>query len=314
MRHAWLVLVAIFFVGCAKPADMAADPAAAETPSGETDLAAGSSEPGMAGPAPSAGGAGTMSLSPDNTKIQFVGSHLREPPDPRTGVFTSFTGRAEIDPDAKQLKSVTVEILTDSLVTPLDGLNTHLKGPDFFDTREYPTAKFESTSVTPLADGQQTITGNLTLLETTEEISFPATVAVGDNGLTLSAEFPIDRMRFGMDYGPENIHKDVVMTVVVGEKTVAPEVAAAPPGGKKGGKKGNFDPVALFARQDADKDGKLTGDEIPAPMQGNLAEIDTDGDGSVSLEEMQARAPARGSGKGGDAGAGDGKAAGDTAE
>ncbi|MGB7347445.1 MAG: hypothetical protein WBD20_24705 [Pirellulaceae bacterium] len=54
------------------------------------------------------------------------------------------------------------------------------------------------------------------------------------------------------------------------------------------GQRSRRDPAAMFAERDADADGKLTGDEIPAPMAERLSDIDTDGDGSVTKSEMDA--------------------------
>ncbi|HJN08086.1 MAG TPA: hypothetical protein QF564_05295, partial [Pirellulaceae bacterium] len=61
-------------------------------------------------------------------------------------------------------------------------------------------------------------------------------------------------------------------------------------GGAKaaGGRRGGFDPLAMFARRDADGDGELTGEEIPERMQERLDSIDTDGNGAVSRKELEA--------------------------
>jgi polyisoprenoid-binding protein YceI len=172
-------------------------------------------------PVPATGG--TATLSPENTKIQFVGTHSPpKQPDPRTGGFARFKGKAEVDPAAKTLKSVSVEIDTGSLFTEIgDRLTNHLKSPDFFDVREHPKATFESTKITAGQKGQSIITGNLSLHGQTKEISFPASVEVTDKGLTLKSEFSIDRTQFGMTYGKGQVEPKVSMTVVVGEKTAA---------------------------------------------------------------------------------------------
>ena len=172
-------------------------------------------------PVPLSGG--KASISPENTRIQFVGTHAGPKPDPRTGVFTKFTGIAEVDPEKKSLKKVTVDIKTDSLSTPIEKLTNHLKSPDFFDTREYPTAKFESTSIRPSgADGKHIVTGNLTMLKATKEIKIPAKITVDAKGLTLNADFTIDRSQFGMSGFTNNVNKDVAMTVSVGLSTPTP--------------------------------------------------------------------------------------------
>ncbi len=64
----------------------------------------------------------------------------------------------------------------------------------------------------------------------------------------------------------------------------------------KGGGPGNV--AQVFTSLDADKDGKLSGDEIPAQMQDRVSSIDTDGDGAISRAEMNT-AMQRGGGGGG---------------
>ncbi len=164
--------------------------------------------------------AGVATLSPENTKIVFVGTHSGAKPDPRTGGFGKFTGKAEVDADAKTLKAVSVEIETGSLWTQIEMLTNHLKNADFFDVKEHPKAAFQSTKIEAGdAAGSVTITGNLTLHGAAKEISFPATVSITDAGLTLSSKFTIDRTEFGMTFGEGKVEKDVSLTVVIGEKT-----------------------------------------------------------------------------------------------
>jgi hypothetical protein len=42
----------------------------------------------------------------------------------------------------------------------------------------------------------------------------------------------------------------------------------------------------LFARFDANKDGKLTKDEVPAPVWSRLSVADLNGDGAVTMDEV----------------------------
>ncbi len=91
--------------------------------------------------------AGVAALTPDNTKIVFVGTHSGAKPDPRTGGFGKFLGKAEVDSAAKTLKAVSAEIETSSLWTPIEKLTNHLKSADFFDVREHSLAAFQSTKI-----------------------------------------------------------------------------------------------------------------------------------------------------------------------
>jgi len=159
---------------------------------------------------------GTAVLAPENTKIQFVCAHVGPKPDPRKGGFGKFSGKAVVD--GKSLKSVSVEIETASLFTEFDMLTTHLKSPDFFEVRRFPTAKFESTKIDGGAGSGQ-ITGKLTLHGVTKEISFPAKVEVTDAGVKLTSEFTINRLDYGIKFDPNKVEDKVSLTVVIGEKT-----------------------------------------------------------------------------------------------
>ncbi|QDU77810.1 hypothetical protein Pan97_48890 [Bremerella volcania] len=155
-----------------------------------------------------------VKLTPENTLIQFVGTHKGDKPDPRTGKFGKFNGMVQAA-DGK-LTEIKVVIDTASLETEIEKLTNHLKSPDFFDVRENPEAKFVSKSIEAADDGTVKITGDLTLLGETKSISFPAKVKVGKD-ITLDAEFVINRVDFGMDYGTDNVHEDVTMTIKVGK-------------------------------------------------------------------------------------------------
>jgi Ca2+-binding EF-hand superfamily protein len=52
------------------------------------------------------------------------------------------------------------------------------------------------------------------------------------------------------------------------------------------GAAGQGNPREFFARWDANKDGKLSKDELPPPMQENFARLDANGDGFVSEDEF----------------------------
>jgi polyisoprenoid-binding protein YceI len=227
MKRVWfcLVLLSLALTGCPATNPSGVDGAGAgnggqqgpTSVDSDADSAPDIPEPassGTSGPVsedPSATDELTV-LSPDNTTIQFVGTHKGDKPDPRTGKFEDFSGAATVSDG--MLTSVSVEIQTGSLSTDIEKLTTHLKSPDFFDVRQHPQAKFQSTSIKDDGDGKVTIAGDLTLLGKTQPISFPATVATA-GGLTLDAEFTIDRTEFGMNFGTDNVEPAVTMTIKV---------------------------------------------------------------------------------------------------
>lgn len=154
----------------------------------------------------------SVALTPDNCRIAFVGTHTGDDPDPRNGHFPQFTGTATLADGG--LTGIEVEIDTTSLATEIEKLTNHLKSADFFNVNEFPTATFRSTGIDASDDGNVTVTGDLTLLGNTKSISFPATVST-ENGLSLTAEFTIDRTEFGMNFGTDRIEKGVAMTISV---------------------------------------------------------------------------------------------------
>ncbi len=304
--HFGALVVALMLMGCG----------------GETDdssvgggAAGGGADGGAAaaGPAEISAGDGKVALSADNATIGFVGTKpdgTRQP-----GGFGEFTGEIEVDTANNAVKSISVEIQTDSIWSNAGKrLTDHLKSPDFFNSREQPTATFKSTNIETVdADaGDYKVSGELTMLGNTAAVEFPAKISMADGKFSLDSEFKLDRTKFGMTYGEGNIHPDVEMTLKVGEDaaTTVPEIdETADAGGQRGGRgrrggRGNFDPAAMMERMDADGDGKLSGDEIPEPMRERATDADTDGDGALSLEELQAMRPPGGRGRGGQGGGG----------
>ena len=91
-------------------------------------------------------------------------------------------------------------------------LQNHLKSPEFFDAAKYPTAKFVITGVVPydsaksksLVDGAtHLVSGNLTIKDSTLNVTFPAKVVVNDNDVDIEAKFSVDRTSWGLRYGAE---------------------------------------------------------------------------------------------------------------
>jgi len=201
MRLGILVLMssALFAIACSNPA---ADKTKAVT-----------GEASSASPQASASG-DKYTINPQNSKIEFVaskvtGSHHAE--------FQDFSGA--IDYVGQPEKSrVSVTITMASVKTDTDQLTQHLKTPDFFDVAKFPQSIFTSTEIKSGGDkgASQTITGNFQLHGVTKSISFPATIRVAPEAITVESTFTINRKDFGINYAgaADNlIRDDVVMTL-----------------------------------------------------------------------------------------------------
>ncbi len=105
-------------------------------------------------------------------------------------------------------------------------LEDELKGVNFFDAGQYPTAKFEVTEVTPyhpaetdesvlLKDATHMVRGNLTMKNATKNITFPAKIVFEKGKVRAAANFNIDRTQWGMTYRADKSLQDKLINSVV---------------------------------------------------------------------------------------------------
>lgn len=79
-------------------------------------------------------------------------------------------------------------------------LENHLKSGDFFDVEKYPNAAFEITGIEK-TEGKTMLSGNLTIKDIKNNITFPVTVTNGNDVVTLSSEtFSIDRTKWDIKF------------------------------------------------------------------------------------------------------------------
>ena len=91
-------------------------------------------------------------------------------------------------------------------------LQNHLKSPDFFDAAKYPAAKFVITGIAPydsskaksLTEGATNlVSGNLTIKDSTINITFPAKISISNSDVAIAAKFSVDRTSWGLTFGTE---------------------------------------------------------------------------------------------------------------
>ena len=151
-------------------------------------------------------------ITPENSKIEFVGSKVTGKHD---GGFKQFQGEVQVADGKVSHAKVTLDAT--SLWSDNERLTRHLKSADFFDVEKYPTAVFETTSISGEGDNSK-VTGNLTMHGITKQISFPAKININDDAVTLAAEFSINRFDFEMKYAgkaDDLIRENVVLRLDV---------------------------------------------------------------------------------------------------
>jgi polyisoprenoid-binding protein YceI len=135
------------------------------------------------------------------------------------GRFNQLTGTVVLDPDQPAKSSFQVEIKSDSIDTGNGKRDTHLKSPDFFAVKQFPTITFKSKGVKKDGENAYQVSGDLTLHGVTK----PVTVKVERTGAGkdpwggfrngFESTFTVKRSDFGMKGMLDAISDDVQLTV-----------------------------------------------------------------------------------------------------
>ena len=138
------------------------------------------------------------------------------------GEFTDVGGTLSFDAAKPEASKVEVSIKAESVFTHNEARDKHVRGPDFLNTKEFPSMTFKSTAWKKTGENMFDVSGELTIAGKTKTITVPVE-HVGDGkdprGRSLSGfhtVFTIDRSEFGMKYGlPDALGKDVQITLGV---------------------------------------------------------------------------------------------------
>jgi polyisoprenoid-binding protein YceI len=145
---------------------------------------------------------GTWDVDPSHSRVGFAVKHLGI--STVRGAFGEFEGRLEIGEDPSSAKATgTVQVA--SVGTGQPDRDGHLLNTDFFNAEEHPTITFESTSIELAADNQVTVTGDLTIMGTTKEISLTGVLGGTESD-------PFGNMRVGLEMHGELNRSDFGMT------------------------------------------------------------------------------------------------------
>lgn len=151
-----------------------------------------------------------MTFDTEQSAIEWVGAKVTGDHD---GGFQDWEGTATLRDG--ELHRLTFTVDTTSIFSDDPDLTDHLKSDDFFSVDEYPEATFRSTNIEPKATDGATheITGNFTIRDITNSVTFPATVELDEESLQANTEFTIQRFDFGIEYKgqTDNLIRDEVL-------------------------------------------------------------------------------------------------------
>lgn len=161
----------------------------------------------------------TYQIDPVHTSLVFRVKHMNTAY--VYGRFNQVTGTVVLDENNPARSSVNIEVDANSVYTANEQRDNHLRSPDFFSTRQYPTIRFASTEVRRINANTVQVKGNLTMRGVTRPITASVTLTgkgknpQGRDIIGFETTFTIRRSEFGIRYGLPGLGDDVRVTLSV---------------------------------------------------------------------------------------------------
>ena len=173
-----------------------------------------------------AGAAERWQFDEAHTQVLFTVNHLGFTD--LIGQFRRIDGELLLDRDNLSASSVRAVLDAGSVDLNHEGINEHLRNPDFFDVERYAQLRFESTSVEALADDRLAVTGALTMLGHTRPVVLEVTVnRIGNHPMSgqphagFTATGTLKRSEWGMDHLVGPVGDEIAFRINVEAKPAA---------------------------------------------------------------------------------------------
>ncbi len=137
------------------------------------------------------------------------------------GRFNGISGSFALNAATPSASVLDIAVKTETIDTASGARDTHLKGPDFFNAKQFPGISFKGTSFKKTGESTYEVTGDLTL----HGVTNPVTAVVeatgegkGQRGRSIAgieAVFNIKRTDFGMKNMVGPVGDDVKITVAL---------------------------------------------------------------------------------------------------
>lgn len=158
-------------------------------------------------------------LDPDHASVVFKVNHLGF--SHTYGRFNKVEGELVLDEAAPAKSSLRLTIDAESVDTGNARRDAHLRGPDFFDCKQFPKITFTSKAMRKAGDKVWEVTGDLALHGVTKSLTLTVhQLGTGQDpwGKTRTGgdlEFTVKRSEFGMNFMPGGIGDDVTLMVSI---------------------------------------------------------------------------------------------------
>lgn len=134
----------------------------------------------------------------DKSRISFVSKQMGVPVD---GAFRKFSAQLAFDPAKPEAGRAQIEIDLASIDAGSAEANDEVKGKGWFNTAQFPTAKFVSTGVKALGGGRYEAQGRMTIKGKTRDVVAPFSYKAEGANAVLEGAIPVLRLQFGIGEG-----------------------------------------------------------------------------------------------------------------
>ena len=137
-------------------------------------------------------------IVPAQSEIAFTSKQMGVPVD---GKFKKFDAQVAFDPKQPQAAKIAFTIDLGSATLGSAETEAELAKPDWFNTKAFPQATFESSAVKASAPGKFDVAGKLVIKGATQDVTVPVVLAQAGANTTASGAFVIKRLDFKIGDG-----------------------------------------------------------------------------------------------------------------
>lgn len=137
-------------------------------------------------------------LLADKSAVSFAYKQMNVPLD---GGFKRFDGRINFDPAKPALAKAEIDIELASIDTGSEEGNDEVAGKLWFNTKQFPVARFVSTSIKPLGNNRFEVAGKMSIKGRTLDTRTPATFRQEGNLGVFEGSFVLKRGDYGIGEG-----------------------------------------------------------------------------------------------------------------
>jgi polyisoprenoid-binding protein YceI len=139
-----------------------------------------------------------QALVPAQSEIAFTSKQMGVPVD---GKFKKFVAQVAFDPKKPEAAKIGFTIDLASVSIGSSETEAEVAKPDWFNTKAFPQATFQSTSAKAMGPGKFEVAGKLAIKGASQDVVVPVTVTQAGSATTATGAFVIKRLDFKIGDG-----------------------------------------------------------------------------------------------------------------